>query len=110
MLAICAMGVCVACVAADPVASATSAAPVPAARAATPGKTLYSQNCARCHGFSMVNPGPGVFDLRTFPRGEKARFVASVSEGKGAMPAWKSALTAADIDALWTYVTTSSRR
>ena len=71
------------------------------------GKTLFSQNCSRCHGFNMVNPAPGVFDLRAFPLDDKSRFVAAVSDGKGAMPAWKAVLSPEDIENLWSYVSTS---
>ena len=73
------------------------------------GRLLYNQNCARCHGFQMLNPPPGVFDLRTFPQ-DKERFIASVSEGKGAMPSWKGTLSAADIETLWTYVSRPAPR
>lgn len=69
------------------------------------GKTSFRKRCARCHGVNMVNPGVGVFDLRTFPRDDKARFVDSVSNGKNAMPSWGEVLKPADIDMLWVYVT-----
>jgi mono/diheme cytochrome c family protein len=68
------------------------------------GKTSFRKRCARCHGVNMVNPGVGVFDLRTFPLDDKARFIDSVSNGRNAMPAWKAVLKPADIDALWVYV------
>jgi mono/diheme cytochrome c family protein len=68
------------------------------------GRKLFGQNCARCHGFNMLNPAPGVLDLRTFPHEDKPRFVSSVTQGKGAMPAWQAVLTAAEIDDLWSYV------
>ena len=68
------------------------------------GKTSYRKRCARCHGVNMVNPGVGVFNLRTFPSDDKTRFVDSVNNGKNAMPAWKTVLGPADIDALWFYI------
>jgi len=71
------------------------------------GKTSYRKRCARCHGVNMVNPGVGVFDLRTFPPGDKTRFVHSVSNGKNAMPSWGAVLKPEDIDVLWLYVTTT---
>jgi cytochrome c6 len=74
-----------------------------------PGPTLYRQNCARCHGFHMVNPAPGVFDLRTFPREDKSRFMAAVSNGKGAMPAWQATLSPQQIESLWRYVSGAGR-
>ena len=69
------------------------------------GKTSFRKRCARCHGVNMVNPGVGVFDLRTFPQDDKARFVDSVANGKNAMPSWGEVLKPADIDMLWVYVT-----
>jgi mono/diheme cytochrome c family protein len=69
------------------------------------GKTSFRKRCARCHGVNMVNPGVGVFDLRTFPQDDKARFVDSVLNGKNAMPSWRAVLNPADIDLLWVYVT-----
>jgi mono/diheme cytochrome c family protein len=72
------------------------------------GKTSFRKRCARCHGVNMKNPGVGVFDLRTFPQEDKARFVDSVSNGKNAMPSWGAVLKPEGIDALWLYVTTPS--
>jgi len=68
------------------------------------GKSSYRKRCARCHGVNMVNPGAGVFDLRNFPRADRARFIESVSYGKNAMPSWADVLKPADIEALWVYV------
>ena len=53
----------------------------------------------------MVNPGPGIFDLRTFPVDDKNRFVDAVINGKNAMPSWGDVLDADDVDTLWVYVT-----
>jgi mono/diheme cytochrome c family protein len=72
------------------------------------GRKIFGQNCSRCHGFNMMNPAPGVFDLRSFPHDDKSRFVSSVTQGKGAMPAWQAVLSAAEIDALWSYVSAGS--
>ena len=85
-------------------AAALARASTPASNETADGKQLYSQNCARCHGFNMANPAPGVFDLRTFPAEDKSRFLSAVSEGKGAMPAWKSTLSPAEIESLWSYI------
>lgn len=111
LLAWCSLGIA-ACVL--PVRADTPPAPAPAAAAAAPdpqlvatGETLFRHTCSHCHGFHMVNPGPGVFDLRTFPHDDKARFVHSVTYGKNAMPSWKDKLTPEDIDALWAYVSTA---
>ena len=72
------------------------------------GATSYRKRCARCHGVNMVNPGPGIFDLRTFPDDDENRFVDSVLNGKNAMPSWGDVLDADDVEVLWIYVTTQA--
>ena len=69
------------------------------------GATSYRRRCSRCHGVNMVNPGPGIFDLRTFPVDDKNRFVISVVNGKNAMPSGGDVLQGDDVEALWVYVT-----
>ena len=70
------------------------------------GSLLYSRNCAICHGQRMQNPDEeiGAFDLRQFPHDQHDRFVASVSRGLNAMPAWGGVFKPADVEALWAYV------
>jgi|EndMetStandDraft_5_1072996.scaffolds.fasta_scaffold338258_1 mono/diheme cytochrome c family protein len=70
------------------------------------GSSLYSRNCAICHGQHMQNPDEdiGAFDLRQFPHDQHDRFVASVSQGVNAMPAWVGVLKPAEVEALWAYV------
>lgn len=70
----------------------------------TTGSQLYKDFCQKCHGIGMVSPGPPFFDLRTFPHDEKPRFVESVTHGKRAMPAWGTVIKPAEIESLWTYV------
>jgi mono/diheme cytochrome c family protein len=89
-------------------ASADSAAASATEALYKKGKTSFRKRCARCHGVNMINPGVGIFDLRIFPQGDKARFVDSVSNGKNAMPSWGAVLKPEDINALWLYVTTTS--
>ena len=72
------------------------------------GKTSFRKRCARCHGVNMMRPVVGVFDLRTFPQEDNARFVDSVSNGKNAMPSWGAVLKPEDIDTLWLYGSTTS--
>jgi mono/diheme cytochrome c family protein len=84
-------------------AAGVHAADAPDMTLAETGRKTYTSFCARCHGMNLVTTGNS-FDLRTFPRDDKERFVRSVSKGKNTMPAWESTLTAADIDALWAYV------
>jgi mono/diheme cytochrome c family protein len=67
------------------------------------GADIYAQNCAPCHGARMADP-QGAFDLRTFPRDEKNRFLSSVAKGKNNMPPWGGLLKTEEIEALWTYV------
>ena len=69
------------------------------------GAGIYAQNCAPCHGARMLDPN-SAFDLRTFPPGEKSRFVRSVTKGLNSMPPWGDLLTSDDVDALWAYVRT----
>lgn len=68
------------------------------------GRNLYRNYCTRCHGLNMVSVGSAFFDLRTFPRDDKLRFVNSVTQGRRAMPAWGSQLSPVEIDYLWAYV------
>jgi mono/diheme cytochrome c family protein len=70
------------------------------------GSSLYSRNCAICHGQHMQDPDGeiGAFDLRQFPHDQHDRFVASVSHGVNAMPAWGGLLKPAEVEALWAYV------
>ena len=49
------------------------------------GASIYSPNCAPCHGPRMADP-QGAFDLRTFPPDQKSRFITSVTKGKNSMP------------------------
>ncbi len=79
--------------------------PLPAsADDAQEGYLIYNDMCATCHGKDMMNPGLA-FDLRKFPQDDKARFVTSVTKGKGTgMPPWEGKVSAEEIDLLWAYV------
>ena len=68
------------------------------------GKRTFGNRCARCHGWNMVNLGSISFDLRKFPRDDRARFMNSAHNGKNAMPAWKGILTEDEFEGLWAYV------
>ena len=90
--------------------ASADALPAPAGAAADPalaqkGRGLYKDFCQKCHGLNMVSPGGAFFDLRSFPPNDKPRFVASVMNGKRAMPAWGGVLKGDDLDTLWAYVT-----
>ena len=79
------------------------------AEQAKQGAALYAHHCAPCHGYQMKDP-EGAFDLRKFPPDQHGRFVASVTNGKGAMPPWGELLKPDDIQALWAYVTTGEKQ
>ena len=67
------------------------------------GSQVYAKNCASCHGARMVGPEWAI-DLKTFPKDERARFIDSVTHGRGGMPPWGDVLKADEIAALWAYV------
>jgi mono/diheme cytochrome c family protein len=68
------------------------------------GRKVYVYSCQRCHGIRLASMGIG-FDLRTFPKDDKARFVRSVSNGtERGMPAWGSVLKPGQLDQLWAYI------
>jgi mono/diheme cytochrome c family protein len=97
---VCALAAAMATTAAE---AADAAASAPDAAWVDQGRKTYTSFCVRCHGINLVTAGIG-FDLRTFPRDDKERFVRSVAKGLRAMPAWEATLQAADIDAIWAYV------
>lgn len=72
------------------------------------GSETYARHCAPCHGARMKNP-EGAFDLPTFPKDEKERFIRSVSKGKNSMPPWDGLLKPEEIEALWAYVYTGDK-
>jgi mono/diheme cytochrome c family protein len=90
-----------------PAAIAVVAAPAPPAAdaaAVEAGRRAYVSTCARCHGINLVTTSSVFYDLRTFPKGEKERFVDSVVNGKRQMPAWGSLMKPEAIDAIWLYI------
>jgi mono/diheme cytochrome c family protein len=72
------------------------------------GSDTYARHCSACHGARMKNP-EGAFDLPTFPKEEKERFIRSVSKGKNSMPPWDGLLKPDEIEALWAYVHTGDK-
>jgi mono/diheme cytochrome c family protein len=73
------------------------------------GATIYSQNCAPCHGPRLADP-QGAFDLRTFPPDQKSRFLNSVANGKNSMPPWGGLFSPDEIEALWAYVMAGEKK
>ena len=67
------------------------------------GRRAYTSSCARCHGINLVSTRSAFFDLRTFPKDEKDRFMASVMNGKRQMPAWGGILKPEAIQSIWLY-------
>ena len=67
------------------------------------GAEIYARNCSPCHGARMLDP-QGASDLRKFPRGERERFLNSVTRGKNQMPSWGDLLKPEEVEALWAYV------
>src|SRR5258708_38849430 len=67
------------------------------------GAEIYARNCSPCYGARMLDP-QGAADLMKFPRGERERFVNSVTRGKNQMPPWGDLLKPEEVEALWAYV------
>lgn len=68
------------------------------------GRKIYTSYCVRCHGINLAVGSSAFFDLRTFPKGDKERFVNSVTKGKRAMPAWGDIVKPEEIEAIWVYI------
>jgi mono/diheme cytochrome c family protein len=86
-----------------PTSAPTTATP-DAASAIEAGRKAYTSYCTRCHGINLVVSGGAFYDLRTFPRDDKERFLTSVNKGKRAMPAWEGVVSAQDQEAIWVYI------
>ena len=72
------------------------------------GAEIYARNCSPCHGPRMLDP-QGASDLMKFPRGERERFINSVTRGKNQMPPWGDLLKPEEVEALWAYVVTGGK-
>jgi mono/diheme cytochrome c family protein len=98
----------VVCAALAAVPAVRAADEAPSAPAAAPsveaGRRAYTSTCARCHGINLVSSSSAFFDLRTFPKDEKDRFIASVMNGKRQMPAWSGIVKPETIQSLWLYI------
>jgi mono/diheme cytochrome c family protein len=89
----------------SPAASSTpTPTPAAAAPSAEAGRKVYVSSCTRCHGINLAVSSSAFYDLRTFPAGEKERFVRSVTKGLRAMPAWEGTLSAEQIESVWLYI------
>ena len=89
-------------------APASAAASAPAEAQPAPsvelGRRAYTSYCTRCHGINLVVTGSAFFDLRTFPRDGKERFVRSVTQGVRAMPAWAGIVKPVELESIWLYI------
>jgi cytochrome c6 len=79
-----------------PLAALRAAPPVP------PGKALFQQNCARCHGANGKLGLNGAHDLTKSNLNAFGRTYL-VTNGMGKMPAFKTKLSAAQIEQLVAY-------
>jgi mono/diheme cytochrome c family protein len=89
-----------------PPASSSSTGSSGAQNASADGKQVFTQNCKGCHTLKDAGAtgsvGPNLDDLKP----PKATVVTQVNNGGGPMPAFKGKLTAAQINAVSTYVST----
>ena len=80
--------------------------------AATRGREVYTANCARCHGadgmshtsMGEMTEAPDLTDAAWQSRRSTARMIASVTNGRGEMPAFGRKLSKSQIAAAVAYV------
>jgi cytochrome c oxidase cbb3-type subunit 3 len=83
----------------------------------TKGRSVYTTNCARCHGgdglgkttMGEMTEAPNLSDAAWQSRRSSSRMIASVANGRGQMPAFKKKLTRQEIVAAVAYVRTLGR-
>ncbi|MEC4986090.1 MAG: c-type cytochrome [Oscillatoria sp. PMC 1068.18] len=72
------------------------------------GAKIFSANCAACHagGKNYINPAKTLSksDLEKYSMASLEKIVAQVTNGKAAMPSFKSKLNADQIEDVATYV------
>ena len=83
------------------------------ALAQTPGADTYKAKCAMCHGADGLAATPMGKNLKmlsfkdpSMVKATDAQFIASTTNGKGKMPAYKGKLTDAQITDLVSYIRT----
>jgi mono/diheme cytochrome c family protein len=81
----------------------TTTRPTTTTTAPPSGSAIYAANCAACHGAEgqggVGPPLQGIGEVHTI-----AELVEVITNGRGAMPAWRDQLTPAQIQAVATYV------
>ena len=83
------------------------------AQKGTPAKTLYVNNCARCHGadgrsdtqLGKLYGAPDLTDKRV-KRTSRKRTANVIKNGDGSMPAFGKKMTTAEINSLVSYIKT----
>jgi mono/diheme cytochrome c family protein len=85
----------------EPATAAPESTPAPSIEA---GRRAYTGICARCHGINLVVTSSAFFDLRSFPKDEKERFLNSVTNGKRQMPAWGGMVKPETVESIWLYI------
>ncbi|PYT02154.1 MAG: hypothetical protein DMF65_07245 [Acidobacteria bacterium] len=81
------------------------------------GRSVYAANCARCHGadgtshttMGEMTQARDLTDAAWQSRRSAARMIASVTNGRGEMPAFKRRLSRQEIAAAVAYVRTLKR-
>ena len=81
------------------------------------GRGVFVANCARCHGadgtshtsMGEMTQAPDLTDAAWQARRSDARMIASVTNGRGEMPAFKRKLSRPEIAAAVAYVRTLKR-
>ena len=81
--------------------------------AGTAGADLYKAKCAMCHGADSLAATPMAKNLKVLSfkdaamiKAPEAQFIASTTNGKGKMPAYKGKLTDAQIKDVVAYIRT----
>lgn len=79
---------------------------VSVASAAPDGKAIYEQKCGSCHHADGKGGGPfpALAGSKNVDAKDPTVVIATVKNGKGMMPAWKSQLSNAEIAAVVTYI------
>jgi mono/diheme cytochrome c family protein len=67
------------------------------------GKTVFQNNCIRCHGHDGKLGKQGAKNLQISKLNDN-QLLAVISNGKWAMPKWKKVLTPEQLSAVTTYV------
>lgn len=97
--------------------AAVAASGEPESKKSVSGRTVYSNNCARCHGgdgtgqttMGEMTEAPNLTDAAWMRGKSTSRMVASVANGRGQMPAFKKKLSRREIAAAVAYARTLRR-